>query len=332
MARIRTVKPDFWEDDAIGALSREARLLFVATWNLADDEGLLRWSAPYLKASVFMYDEDLGSDAVEAFMGELVDADLVFPYSAGKARQRLAYIVNFRKHQKINRPQPSKLTPPPIHADDTLQMYLRRDKGLCHLCHGEVPTDAAALAHDTPRAQGGTDFPSNVALAHGSCVDTHRGRAVEKAVGALSEPFTEHSVNGSLTEGKGKEGKGSSSSCRTETRDDAPLPPPLAILRSKLNARRLTVRWDKLTGDQRAQIEALIGLHGDEPLVKAALNSYRPNNPPVFAQAWIETWAALPAPGEHLRLAPEPPCPERGHNGTTRHCIECASEAKAADR
>jgi hypothetical protein len=54
MARIRTIKPEFWEDDVIGSLSRDARLLFIATLNLADDEGLLRWSAAYLKASAFM--------------------------------------------------------------------------------------------------------------------------------------------------------------------------------------------------------------------------------------------------------------------------------------
>lgn len=113
--------------------------------------------------------------------------------------------------------------------------------------------------------------------------------------------------------------------------DDAgQLPGPLEVLRSKLNARRLVVRWDKLDHHQAAQIEDLIATHGDEPLVKAAMASFQPGNPPAFAQAWIQTWAALPKPGDRLHLVSDPRCDLPGHNGTTRHCRECASEAKAS--
>jgi len=102
MPRIRTVKPDFWEDESIGLISRDARLLFIATWNLADDEGLLRWNGQYLSSAVFMYDEDLDPAAVERLMSELETANLVFSYlsgSANKTEKKLGYIVNFRKHQ-----------------------------------------------------------------------------------------------------------------------------------------------------------------------------------------------------------------------------------------
>ena len=34
MPRIRTIKPEFWEDDVIGRLSRDDRLLFIATWTM----------------------------------------------------------------------------------------------------------------------------------------------------------------------------------------------------------------------------------------------------------------------------------------------------------
>jgi hypothetical protein len=42
MSRIRTIKPEFWEDEGNGRLSALARLLFIATFNMADDEGRLR--------------------------------------------------------------------------------------------------------------------------------------------------------------------------------------------------------------------------------------------------------------------------------------------------
>ncbi len=59
MARIRTIKPEFWEDEGVAALSRDARLLWIATWNCADDEGILRWTPDYIKAQVFPYDADV---------------------------------------------------------------------------------------------------------------------------------------------------------------------------------------------------------------------------------------------------------------------------------
>ena len=59
MPRIRTVKPEFWEDELLGVMPRDARLLFIATFNMADDEGILRWTPAYIKAQAFMYDDDL---------------------------------------------------------------------------------------------------------------------------------------------------------------------------------------------------------------------------------------------------------------------------------
>lgn len=237
LARIRTIKPDFWDDDAVGALSRDARLLFIATWNLADDEGLVRWTPSYLKASAFMYDDDLTVADIEALMEQLVSHEMVFPYVAGKARQKLAYIVNFRKHQRINRPQPSKLPPPSVQSGEVLQMYVRRDKGICHLCKSEVKTEHdqprlwPSLDHLTPRVQGGSDYPTNIALAHTSCNKSRGARPPEDFAGSpgsrSSDDSLHDSVNDSasyavsdtrsaarsdsLPEGKGGEGKGNTS-------------------------------------------------------------------------------------------------------------------------
>ena len=82
MARIRSVKPEFWEDEAVGQLSLGARLLFIASWNLADDEGLLRWTPAYLKAAVFMYDA-VTVKAVRVWMKEIESAQMVFRYLGG---------------------------------------------------------------------------------------------------------------------------------------------------------------------------------------------------------------------------------------------------------
>lgn len=115
--------------------------------------------------------------------------------------------------------------------------------------------------------------------------------------------------------------------------DEGPrdLPPAVAILRSALEAHKLTVRWDRLTTEQLSEIEALIERHGDGPLVKDALRAYQPNKPPVFAAAWLGGWRQLRPPGD-LAAVPDDPCPEPGHSGTTKHCIQCASERLATTK
>lgn len=105
---------------------------------------------------------------------------------------------------------------------------------------------------------------------------------------------------------------------------------PIEVLRSKLDARKLTVRWDKLDTAQVDELEQLIDEHGDQVLIRSALAAYRPDNPPAFAQAWLSTWRSLPAAG---RLSPVPdPCDGPGHTGTVAHCNQCASEQKAGHR
>lgn len=116
------------------------------------------------------------------------------------------------------------------------------------------------------------------------------------------------------------------------TREPPPLPEPVEILRRRLEASKLVVRWDRLSADQVATITALVDLHGDGPLVKHALAVYRPDRPIAFAQGWISGWQALPEPGTALRVVADPPCTEPGHAGTTRHCPQCASERLAGER
>jgi len=76
MARIRTVKPEFWTDRRVGECSPNARLLFIATWNFADDHGGLDRSAKQLKAQAFPYD-DINC---EPLVKELLDAGLLVEY------------------------------------------------------------------------------------------------------------------------------------------------------------------------------------------------------------------------------------------------------------
>lgn len=96
MARIRTIKPDFFTSEDVVALSPLARLLFIATWLEADREGRFIWRPNTLKLRYLPGDNCDISELVE----ELLDAGLVVTYEAnGKT---YAEIPSFTRHQFIN--------------------------------------------------------------------------------------------------------------------------------------------------------------------------------------------------------------------------------------
>lgn len=99
--RIRTVKPEFWTDEKIGELSITSRLLFIALLNYADDEGNFKCSLKQIKIYSFPYDDI----DIKPFLEELIQLQFMIPYVV----QNISYIhiVNFKKHQKINRPSPA---------------------------------------------------------------------------------------------------------------------------------------------------------------------------------------------------------------------------------
>lgn len=100
MARIRSVKPEFWTSEQVMELSRDARLLFIGMWNFCDDAGIHPASPKRLKAEVFPAD-DLTSSDIRRLVGELVSIGLVEEYEVdGEA----FWIVTGWHHQKIEKP------------------------------------------------------------------------------------------------------------------------------------------------------------------------------------------------------------------------------------
>lgn len=110
MARIRTIKPLFWDDEIVGAMPATTRLAFVGLFSLADDEGRLPGRAIGVRNKLFMYDEATTTDDVERALLQLHHARRIRLY--GDASQRFIEVVNFAKHQRIQKPQPSQLPAP----------------------------------------------------------------------------------------------------------------------------------------------------------------------------------------------------------------------------
>lgn len=104
MARIRTVKPDFFTSDDICALSPLARLLYIGLWCEADREGRFAW-AP--KAFRRRYLPDDQTD-IDALCRELLGRDLVRLYG-----DDLAFIPTFLDHQHVNPREAQSVLPAP---------------------------------------------------------------------------------------------------------------------------------------------------------------------------------------------------------------------------
>ena len=112
MARIRTIKPDFFTSDDICALSPHARLLYIGLWCEADREGRLQWSPNAFKRR-YLPDDKCDIDKVCL---ELRSRELVVVY--GESGE-FAYIPTFLDHQKPNpREAQSTLPDPDLHASN----------------------------------------------------------------------------------------------------------------------------------------------------------------------------------------------------------------------
>src|SRR5439155_8900125 len=96
MARIRTIKPDFWVDEKVVQLTHLARLLFIGLWNFADDEGRMQFSPLKIKMQIFPADDV----AIQDLFGELTRQGFIQIYPVGNVEY--LQIVNFARHQKID--------------------------------------------------------------------------------------------------------------------------------------------------------------------------------------------------------------------------------------
>jgi hypothetical protein len=98
MARIRSIHPGIWTDEAFVEMSRDARLFLIGIWNEADDCGLIEWRPTRLKMRLAPADQ---LDA-EAIMEELVSFGFLVRFTRGG--KEYAAVKNFRKFQRPKNP------------------------------------------------------------------------------------------------------------------------------------------------------------------------------------------------------------------------------------
>jgi hypothetical protein len=106
MPRIRTIKPEFWQNEELALLSEHARLLAIALLNFCDDEGYFLANPALVRANCFPFQED--SKNIPGSLQELSEIGYVeILECSGKAIGR---VVKFLSHQRIDKAQKSKLS------------------------------------------------------------------------------------------------------------------------------------------------------------------------------------------------------------------------------
>lgn len=98
MARIRSVHPGIWTDEAFITVSPNARLLFIGIWNECDDQGAFRWNPVTLKVRLAPMD----AVHIPDLLGELVSVNLVRNYTHNSVQYGV--VRNFREWQRPKKP------------------------------------------------------------------------------------------------------------------------------------------------------------------------------------------------------------------------------------
>lgn len=131
MPRNRMIKPQFWDDEKIGGLSRDARLLYIAMWNFCDDLGVVRANPVWLKSKVFPFDQ-IQIQQFEKICHEILRNGFISLLSYRD--ERFYYLPKFSLHQKINRPNEEDVNIP----KELLFRYLQQITEQSVINHGTI--------------------------------------------------------------------------------------------------------------------------------------------------------------------------------------------------
>lgn len=220
MARIRSLKPEFFTDEKIGDLSPWARLCFQGLWTQADARGRMEDRPRFLKVQIFPYDEL----DINELLDQLHGAGFIIRYEVdGK---RYIQVVNFEKHQRLSGKEAS--------APSTIPALPG--------CYSS-PKSEATEKQSEPTCEAQENTCEAVRIQEGS-----GGEAPVKHLGSARERT-------GAQERKGKEGNGKEGGVG-ETIEKPPKPPSLPAAEIELDFERFWEAYPPRSGD-RKRAEAL---------------------------------------------------------------------------
>lgn len=106
MARIRTIKPEFWTHPIMGKASDSIKCMAIAILNYADDEGYFLADPLLVRSSCRPFDDSSGTST-----GLLLDLSILgwIVIKNHPEIGDIGHVVKFAHNQVISKPKPSKL-------------------------------------------------------------------------------------------------------------------------------------------------------------------------------------------------------------------------------
>ena len=156
--RIRTLKPEWLENESLGGCSDAARVLSAGLVLLADDFGNGRGAPGFLAGQVWPYRDPVEArETLERAARELLSTGYVRFYRSGG--QTYFHLPGWARHQKVDKPSRTRAMPTPQEGD-FIQPELgfatdsrgpRESLGLDPIRSDQDPTRSAAAAHAPAR-------------------------------------------------------------------------------------------------------------------------------------------------------------------------------------
>ncbi len=219
MARIRTVKPEFWVDDKVVELDPWARLLFIGMWNFADDQGYIDFSPKRIKMQVFPGD----TVDVVPLIDELLKQGLIRSYMSPIGP--VLHVANWARHQRVDHAAKRRFDPvllSPFDPHDPSGSSREAERCTCSHKRAISLTEQGYLEGTSDPRE-----PSRGLVGDGQAqISRSENRSEESEREATLFVVDPREPSRTLApEGKGKEGKGSKNICSTEGRATVQYPP-----------------------------------------------------------------------------------------------------------
>lgn len=98
MARIRSIHPGLFTDEAFAMLGADAQMFLIGLWTEADDQGVFEWKPVTLRMRL----RPTKDGSVDALLAEIEAVDCIKAFEIGG--RKYGAIRNFRKYQRPKKP------------------------------------------------------------------------------------------------------------------------------------------------------------------------------------------------------------------------------------
>lgn len=153
MARIRSIKPEFFDHERLCSLSFAHRLCFIGLWTQADKAGRLEDRPQRLKARLFPYD-DVNMDII---LRDLAVAGFIVRYEVDGGHYLAIPETSWQEHQRPRRDELESILPP-IRAGKVTIPSRRSDDVVPSACDFDTHKSVGGMRYEV----GGREYEESV--------------------------------------------------------------------------------------------------------------------------------------------------------------------------